>query len=355
MTAHPSEPVQGASDSRPRSPASKLWTLVKIALALLLVGVVLSRTEVAQLLALRRHIAASWLLASLVLFLLLTAIKTLQYHVFFRAEVTYPQMLQVVILQNALTNFIATGAGIASFLTSLKVERGVRLSHSSLAFLFTKTGDFFALWCFLGLSLWRLWPQVTVLRGVAMGLMGLLGAGLMGIAAAVTLRRRFMELARRGLEGTRLRRLGPARRGLEATRLRRLGPARRGLEALEDVLSQGTLMEAAVLGRASLISLVYLALTTVWMYASLRAFGVQIGMMSVVFVNVFIQLLSNLPIHVFGGLGVSEATSLYLYGFFYPDQGELAAALIGFRLLFYLMNLLVLAYIPAHAVWRRRH
>lgn len=340
MTAHPSEPVQGASDSRPRSPASKLWTLVKIALALLLVGVVLSRTEVAQLLALRRHIAASWLLASLVLFLLLTAIKTLQYHVFFRAEVTYPQMLQVVILQNALTNFIATGAGIASFLTSLKVERGVRLSHSSLAFLFTKTGDFFALWCFLGLSLWRLWPQVTVLRGVAMGLMGLLGAGLMGIAAAVTLRRRFMELARRGLEGTRLR---------------RLGPARRGLEALEDVLSQGTLMEAAVLGRASLISLVYLALTTVWMYASLRAFGVQIGMMSVVFVNVFIQLLSNLPIHVFGGLGVSEATSLYLYGFFYPDQGELAAALIGFRLLFYLMNLLVLAYIPAHAVWRRRH
>ncbi len=339
MSAHNNEPVQGTSDSRTRPSPSKLWVLVKIALALLLVGVVLSRTDVAQLLALRRHLAASWLLASLVLFLLLTAIKTLQYHVFFRAEVTYPQMLQVVILQNALTNFIATGAGIASLLTSLKVERGVRLSHSSLAFLFTKTGDFFALWCFLGLSLWRLWPQVTVLRGVAMGLMGLLGAGLMGVVTAMPLRRRFVELARRGLEGTRLR---------------WLGPARRGLEALEGALSQGTLMEAAVLGRVALISLVYLALTTIWMYASLRAFGIQIGMMSVVFVNVFIQLLSNLPIHVFGGLGVSEATSLYLYGLFYPDQGELAAALIGFRLLFYLLNLLVLAYIPAHAIWRRR-
>jgi len=339
MAAPFRESVQGVSDSRPRSPASGLWTFVKIALALLLVGIVLTRTDVAQLLALRRHIAASWLLVSLALFLLLTAIKALQYRVFFRAEVTYLQMLQVVILQNAVTNFIATGAGIASFLTSLKVERGVRLSHSSLAFLFTKIGDFFALWCFLGLSLWWLWPQVAALRGMALGLMGLLGVGLMGIAVLAALRGRFMEFARRGLE---------------RTRLRRLGPARRGLEVLESALSAGTLMGAAVLGKVLLISLVYLALTTVWMYASLRALGIQIGMMRVVFVNVFIQLLSNLPIHVFGGLGVSEATSLYLYGFFYPDQRGLAAALIGFRLLFYLMNLLVLAYIPACTVWRRR-
>lgn len=77
--------------------------------------------------------------------------------------------------------------------------------------------------------------------------------------------------------------------------------------------------------------------------------------MSVVaFVNIFVQLLSNLPVHVFGSLGTIEVTSLYLYGLFYPNWGYLAATLIGFRLRLYVMNLLALEYLRVDTALHRK-
>jgi uncharacterized membrane protein YbhN (UPF0104 family) len=67
-----------------------------------------------------------------------------------------------------------------------------------------------------------------------------------------------------------------------------------------------------------------------------------------------LQLISYLPIQVFGGLGLTETSMLYFYGFFHSPQVELAAILIGMRLLFYLENLLVLIYLPLHSLFSRR-
>ena len=101
-------------------------------------------------------------------------------------------------------------------------------------------------------------------------------------------------------------------------------------------------------GLGAAFSLVYMAVTMAWIYASLRTFSFEIGILPVIFVNIFMQLISYLPIQVFGGLGVNETTSLYLYGIFGFPQTELAAVLIATRLLFYLTNLAVLLYLPAH-------
>jgi uncharacterized membrane protein YbhN (UPF0104 family) len=98
-------------------------------------------------------------------------------------------------------------------------------------------------------------------------------------------------------------------------------------------------------------SLIYMTVTMVWIYASLMTFSFQIGFLPVVFTNTFMQLVSYLPIQVFGGLGVNETTLLYLYGIFSVSQPELAAVLIGVRILFYLMNLVVLLYLPIYAVF----
>ena len=109
-----------------------------------------------------------------------------------------------------------------------------------------------------------------------------------------------------------------------------------------------------MIGIGILFSLVYLAVTMLWLYASLQAFSFDTGILPVVFVNVLMQLVSYLPIQVFGGLGVTETTMLYFYGFFNFPQTELAAVLIGNRLLFYLTNLAVLLYLPLHALYFKR-
>ncbi len=315
---------------------SKLWTLFKIGLAILLVGVVFSRTNISQLVSLYEAILPSWLVISFFLFVLLTLIKTLQYYVFLHSKISYLQLLQAVILQNALVNFVATGAGIVSLPTTLKIEHKIPIKDSSLAFLAVKVGDVFAIWCFLGFSSWFVWEKITILRGLVLSLMGALGLALTSVAIAVAFRSTFF---------------GIFLRFLDSSFLGGVGWIKRTFDELE-IFLQGV-SDIRIWGRIICLSQVYLALTMVWMYTSLKALGLRMEITSIVFVNILMQLLSNLPIHVFGGLGVSEATGLYLYGIFYPDQQRLATSLIGFRLLFYLANLLILIEIPAYIAFKR--
>jgi uncharacterized membrane protein YbhN (UPF0104 family) len=322
--------------SKPRLGYSTLWTFLKIALALLLVGVVLSRTNLSELMALRQEIVLSWLLISFFLFFLMVFLKTLQYYVFLSSKIDYWKLLQAVVLQNALMNFVATGLGIVSLTATLKVEHKVRIRDSSLAFLATKVGDFFAIWCFLVVSSWLVWEKVAVLHGIVLGLIAFLGLVLMSLAIAVIARSTFLRILLRFQQ---------------SSFIRDAGWIKRVLEELEGVLRG--VSEKKVWWKVLLLSQVYLGVTMLWMYASLRALGLEMEITGIVFVNMFTQLLSNLPIYVFGGLGVSEVTGLYLYGIFYPDQKRLATSLIGFRLLFYLANLLILIEIPAYIAFKR--
>ena len=52
------------------------------------------------------------------------------------------------------------------------------------------------------------------------------------------------------------------------------------------------------------------------------------------------------PVQVFGGLGVTDITTMYLLGLFGINQPQLAATIIGLRIIFYAANLLLLLYLP---------
>jgi uncharacterized membrane protein YbhN (UPF0104 family) len=100
--------------------------------------------------------------------------------------------------------------------------------------------------------------------------------------------------------------------------------------------------------------MLYMSLTMVWVYASLLAFSLKIDLMPAIFANSILQLMSYLPIQVFGGLGVTEISSMYLYSLFGLRQSEIIAPLLGVRLEFYLLNGLVLLYLPVQAALSRR-
>jgi len=103
-----------------------------------------------------------------------------------------------------------------------------------------------------------------------------------------------------------------------------------------------------------LCSVIYLLVTVTWIYAGLATFHLQMDVPAVLFVSVLLQLVSYFPVYVFGGIGITETSALYFWSFFHISQDVLAPALIGIRVVFYLINLVPLIYLPAYAVIRKQ-
>ncbi|MGB7874659.1 MAG: lysylphosphatidylglycerol synthase transmembrane domain-containing protein [Anaerolineales bacterium] len=302
-------------------------------LALVLILFVLSKTDIQAILGLRERVSYSWVLAGFGLFFLMTVLKALQYHIFLRQDIRYIRMLNIVVIQNVVSNFVATGAGIASYFALSRMEQGVKISRSGVAFLLTKVGDVVAIWIFLLVSCVLVWDQIVPLQGFVVGLLLAMGFVILIVVLSILFRQAFAA----GLRGW-----------LVKLKLTSIKYVRLGLNVLDEVVTQEETFSLRLLGLATVYSLIYLLVTMLWFYANIRAFDVKIGVVAVVFVNVFVQLMSNLPIQAFGGLGVNESTSLYLYQFFFSGQEVLASALIGIRILFYLMNLATLLYLPVN-------
>jgi uncharacterized membrane protein YbhN (UPF0104 family) len=319
--------------------SSRLWSLLKVLFAFVLAIFVVSRTEPAELLALRARIIPAWLAAALLFFFALTLLKALQYYYMIGRRVSYWQVLHVVIVQNAVSNFIATGAGIASYATLFRVEHGVKISRIALVFILSKVGDLISIFVFLGLASALVWPQIELFHAAAIFLLLALGVAIFGFFLVVTLRQRFVSFFRRLLAWIKV----------DHFRL-----VAGGLETLQMMAQQPQSLVFKNIGMGVLFSFPYMFLTLTWMYACLQAFSLHIAVWPTVFVNTLMQVISYLPIQVFGGLGLTETSMLYLYGPFDLDQAELAAVLIGIRVLFYLSNLAALLYLPLHSMLNDR-
>jgi len=316
-----------------------LWNIAKIILALILVWFVLSKTDLTQLYALRERISLPWLALTLLLYFSLTLLKALQYYFLIGRRVDYPQVLNIVVVQNAISNFIATSAGIASYLALFRVEQGVKVSRAALAFLLAKVGDLISIWLFMLVSSLLVWPLVASFHSLILLSLSFIGVAILVFFAAVFLRQKFVSVLAWFVE---------------KLKLSRFGFVNKLMDLLASLAEQEHGFVFRMVGTGIAFSLIYMTVTMLWLYASLQTFSFEIQFLQVVFVNIFMQLSSYLPIQVFGGLGVNETTSLYLYGIFNFPQTELAATLIGTRLLFYLTNLVVLLYLPVQVSAPRR-
>lgn len=302
---------------------------------MVLVGFVLSHTDLTQLFAVREHISLSWLVAGIILYIILTLLKAFQYYFLIGRSVDYLHVLNIVVVQNAVSNFIATGAGIASYLALFRVEQEDKFSRAALAFLLAKVGDLISIWLFMLVTSWFVWQQVDALHNLIVILLTLIGGLIIAFFAAVLLRQTFVSLLQRFMDWARLK---------------RFDIVNKGMDVMQSLAEQEQRFVFGILGMDILFSLIYMTVTMAWIYAGLRTFSFEINILLVVFVNVFMQLASYLPIQVFGGLGVNETTMLYVYSFFPLPQAQLAAVLIANRILFYLTNLLVLLYLPLYAL-----
>lgn len=316
-----------------------LWSAAKIIIGFLLIIFVVSRAGLSEITALIAQVSWGWLGFTFILFSLLSLLKAWQYHVLFDSDFPYSQILSVVILQNAISNFVASSAGVAAYLTMLRADQGIKIGRSASVFVITKVGDLIAIWLGLIISLLFVWQQVDAVHNLILFLLALIGAGLTVFGAIIFLRRKFVDVLSRMIEKTGLMKFQLIQRLLVLA------------GTLADIEQKNVLR---IMLTACGLSCTYLILTFAWTYSSLHTFNLPVTIWVVIFVSCMLQLLSIIPIQVFGGLGVSEAASLYFFGLFGFSQGQLAAVLIGQRILFYLTNLTVLLYLPLHALFLNR-
>jgi hypothetical protein len=253
-----------------------------------------------------------------------------------RNELTYAQVLNLIIWQNAVSNFFLAGAGVLTYITTTRMEHEMKLSRSVTIFFLTKIGDLTAIWLALLISSRLVWSQIGILQIPVLVLLGGIGIALAGFFLTILFRQRFVSTLDNILARMGVLRIKSVEKGISY--LRSLAAIKQ-----EKVLS--------LFGRLLVYSLMYLAITISWIYANLAIFHLQLNILAVIFVGVLMQLISYFPVSVFGGLGINETSALYFWSFFDIPQDVLAPALIGVRVVFYLFNMIPLIYLPVYSTF----
>lgn len=320
-----------ASDSQSIPLKNKIWNIAKIAIAIVLIAYVISTTDIQQLKSSWSSLSRQWLLASVVVFVVMVIVKALQYRALINPQLSFWQVLNITVMQNAISNFVSNAAGVATYASMFQVEHGVRLSRSAIAFILVKVGDLVAILFLLLASLFFVWSQVAVLHGILWALIAIIIIGLIVFFATIIFRQWFVDVL-----GRMLKRLN----------LNKFNLIQKGFSFLESL----SLVDKTIINRLLILALLYSALyfvcTISWSYTLIQTFHIPIDFIGMVFVSAIGQIISFIPIQVFGGLGVTEVSSLFLYGLFNIPVPELSAALIGIRIYHTIVNALTLLYIP---------
>jgi uncharacterized membrane protein YbhN (UPF0104 family) len=319
-----------------KSGIASIWNVLRIILALGLVIYVLSKFELSTLGLALRNASIFWLIFSGVLYFLLTLLKALQYYVFMSGKLTYPQVLNLIIWQNAVSNFFLAGAGIATYLTMTRLEHEVKISRSVTIFILTKLGDLIAIWLALLLASRLVWSEIGVLQTPVILLLAGIGSAILLFFLTILFRQRFVSLLSKILS---------------VLRISGIHLIENGMIYLRSLASMEQNKILSTFGLLLLYSCLYLAVTISCTYTNLAIFHLRLDIFAVMFVAVLIQLVSYFPISVFGGLGITESSALYFWSFFQIPQDVLALALIGIRVVFYLFNLIPLIYLPVYSAF----
>jgi uncharacterized membrane protein YbhN (UPF0104 family) len=332
----------GTSEINVRSPDTKRkWVdVLKIVLAVALVVALLLNTSVSQVREVFRGIAPGWLIASVLIFVLVSLTKGWQYYLLVQDKLSYASVLNVVLFQNVVTNLLAAGAGIVSSFALFTVEHGLKPSRVLGMFLLIKMGDLIQIWLFLLVSAWWVWDTVVVLQPIVILSLIAMTAGIGVFSAAILLRQRFLAVLRAVL--SRLH-------------LDRLAIVVRITNALEALAASDSEFLVGAMRRAVLGAFVYLLANLFYIYALARAFSLEIGLVPIVFVNAAQQLVSYLPIQVLGGLGVNDASAVYLFSLFGYATSELIAIMLGWRIFSYLVNAALFVYLLTIGAWIKRN
>jgi uncharacterized membrane protein YbhN (UPF0104 family) len=311
---------------------------LKIIFALILISIVLSRTSFQEITALKGSISWHWLLASFLLYCFMTMLKGVQYWALLGGEITYIQILKIVVIQNTLANLVANAAGLISYLTLFRVEYNIKLGRLGATFLITKMGDLLSIGFFLLASAFLVWDRIEELHNLVIGLLIGIAILLIFFWTIAFLRRRFISQ----IEILFFK-----------LHLQKIGFLQRGFDLFKSLANQDHSIVWKMLLRGVFVSIIYMIFSMLYSFCRVQIFDIPIDFWAIVFIASLMQLVSAIPFQVFGGLGVTEMSLLYLYTLFQVVGVDISAILVGLRIVFYLFNIVIFLYVPVDIITER--
>ena len=318
---------------------TRVWQAFKIALALVLVGIILTQVRIDDLAAAWQRLSIPWLLGSLLASWAGWWVMARRYWLLVGRSIRFREVLSLVIMQVVVGNLIATSASAISYLGVLRAKHQVKLSQGIASLVVARLADMLTLLMGLVCSSWLVWSQISALHWlvvmIVIGLVALVAA----LAGLLLFRRSFIELVGKIVYRFHFDRIALVRRILGA------------LEALawQELTAVGPLL-LPVIG----YTLASFAFSLSLFYCDMQLFAVSIGLAPMLFMLSLTQLIGMIPIQVFGGLGVYDVTSIFLFGLFGLNEALIMPVVVGTRLVFYLTNGLLLVEMFVEGGFRRR-
>jgi uncharacterized membrane protein YbhN (UPF0104 family) len=311
----------------------QLWRILQIATAIGLASIVISEVEVDSISSLWKRISISWLLLSIFAFYASVWSMARRYWVLIGRRVEFHDLFHVVLYQNIMSNLVTTAAGAAWYVAILHTKHSIRVTNCFFSLICARFGDLLTLVASLSLATLVVWQYIPTLHLVVTIVIVFLAAVVLSVGLIIKCRRRLVKIVGQILNRFQLHSQG--------------GVYRQRVIMSFAEFARGEVGESR--GRSIVAFTGYSVLTLSTMllfaYSSLRVFGVPIDIWPVVFVVSLTQIMSLVPIQIFGGLGLYDFAYLYLYGLFGFEGSEFAAVIVGLRVCFYLTNVMLLGVI----------
>lgn len=300
------------------------WLIIKFMVAAVLCGLVLSQTRLVDLVNVSRQASLWWLVAGALSFYGSLLCMARRYWCLIDQRISYRETVILVAVQTAIGNVIATGAGAAAYVATLRAEYHVSVSRGVASLVWARVADLVSVWLGLIVSSAVLWEKIPSVHGLIILVGVVVGSGLGLLASMLWLQPRWWH---------RVKRLLARWHGL-----RRFSATLSRLDGVS--WSVPPAVRGPVIGYTCLSFL----LTVFFAYSLVRMFDVPVDGWAVTWVQSLTLLAVVIPVQILGGLGVVEVTALYFYGLVGAAHDTLAPALIAMRVVFYGLNLVLVAY-----------
>lgn len=308
-----------------------IGNIIKSLFAIFFIYYIFTLTDFNMLLAVLKNISIDYFILVIIFFVLEVPLASIRFWILIEKKVALTKILDLVIFQKSIASILSPVAGFAAYVTGMKADNELNIFLGISSFMFSKIGELLTIFMFLFISSIILWKQIAVVRLLVVLI---LFSGLIILLIsiwAMNKRVAFIKFVEKLFIKFSLNKF---------SRLVELFDYLKSLSNINFKESFPIFLYVAG------ISVIIICFSISNSYFLNLAFNIKISIWAIIFMVSLQRLLSLFPIFVFGGLGVLDVTSLFLYGLFGFTQEEIAPIVLGSRILVYFLYSILLLLLP---------
>jgi uncharacterized protein (TIRG00374 family) len=307
-----------------------IWLAAKISLALGLAYILISSVSLSDIQSMGEQLYLPWLIPSILCYISYLYLSARRSWNLLLRSVPFNQVMWITSVQSVIGNFIATTAGITSYVALLRGRHQIGLTQSLGSIIISRLIDLFLITFVFIITMILSWKDVQSIHFYLIITTFIVVFSTIFATLILFWNKKIVQ----------------AIKPFNGHKNRILSGISTQISVIADKVSDIEPEKKRLFFRISITnSLAIFIVQALFGYCNMNLFGIDIAFHEMLFVMSTGLFISLIPIQVFGGLGVSEATNFYLYGLFVPNHAILIPFLLANRVYFYLLNLLIVPYV----------